>query len=87
LARVCCCVGCGAATAATPRRRLAFWLVAGNLTLASVVMTVVSVHLLSAGRRGITLAAAVGLGRCRAEPVGAGGGDGAGAARHIRCGR
>src|ERR1019366_176767 len=30
-----------------PRRRLAYWLVAGNLTPASVVMTVVSVHMLS----------------------------------------
>jgi MFS family permease len=45
------------------RRRVAFWLVAGNLTLASVVMTVVSVHMLTLLQaRGITMAAAVGLG-------------------------
>ena len=53
----------GAPVAAMPRRRLAYWLVAGNLTLASVVMTVVSVHMLTLLQaRGITLAAAVGLG-------------------------
>ncbi|MBN8892314.1 MAG: MFS transporter [Rhodospirillales bacterium 70-18] len=47
----------------TPRLRLAFWMLALNLTLASVVMTVVSVHLLTLLQtRGIELAAAVGLG-------------------------
>lgn len=46
-----------------PRLRLAFWLLALNLTLASVVMTVVSVHMLTLLQtRGIELAAAVGLG-------------------------
>jgi MFS family permease len=49
--------------AAAPRRRLAYWLVAGNLTLASIAMTVVSVHMLTLLQaRGLTMAAAVGLG-------------------------
>lgn len=46
-----------------PGLRLAFWLLALNLTLASVVMTIVSVHMLTLLQtRGIALAAAVGLG-------------------------
>jgi predicted MFS family arabinose efflux permease len=49
--------------AMAPRLRVAFWLLALNLTLASVVMTVVSVHMLTLLQtRGIDLAAAVGLG-------------------------
>jgi len=50
-------------TARGSRLRLAWWLVAGNLTLASVVMTVVSVHMLTLLQaRGLAMAAAVGLG-------------------------
>lgn len=53
----------GGSVVGAARRRVAFWLVAGNLTLASVVMTVVSVHMLTLLQaRGITMAAAVGLG-------------------------
>ncbi len=48
---------------AAPRLRLGFWLVAGNLTLASIVMTVVSVHMLTLLQaRGLAMATAVGLG-------------------------
>jgi MFS family permease len=53
----------GGSVTGAGRRRVAFWLVAGNLTLASMVMTVVSVHMLTLLQaRGIALAAAVGLG-------------------------
>jgi predicted MFS family arabinose efflux permease len=46
-----------------PQLRLAYWMVAGNLTLAAVVMTVVSVHMLTLLQaRGLAMAAAVGLG-------------------------
>jgi len=46
-----------------PRLRIAWWLLAGNLTLASVFMTVVSVHMLTLLQaRGLAMAAAVGLG-------------------------
>jgi predicted MFS family arabinose efflux permease len=49
--------------APAPRLRLAFWLLAGNLTLASIVMTVVSVHMLTLLQaRGLAMAAAVALG-------------------------
>lgn len=51
------------ATTAIPGRRAAFWWLAGNLTLASVVMTVVSIHMLTLLQaRGLSLAAAVALG-------------------------
>jgi len=53
----------GGSVRPAPRLRLAWWLVAGNLTLASVVMTVVSVHMLTLLQaRGLAMAAAVGLG-------------------------
>ena len=53
----------GVAVTLTPRLRLAFWLLAVNLTLASVLMTVVSVHMLTLLQaRGIELAVAVMLG-------------------------
>jgi predicted MFS family arabinose efflux permease len=55
--------------AATPRghirpdQRFAFWLLAAGFTLASVIMTVISVHLLTLLQsRGVALAAAVGFG-------------------------
>lgn len=47
----------------SPRLRWAFWLVAANLTGASVLMTVVSVHMLTLLQaRGVELAVAVALG-------------------------
>lgn len=47
----------------TPRLRTAFWLLAFNLTAASVLMTVVSVHMLTLLQaRGMELAVAVALG-------------------------
>ena len=47
----------------TPRMRRAFWLVAANFTGASVLMTVVSVHMLTLLQaRGVELAVAVALG-------------------------
>jgi MFS family permease len=50
-------------TAPAQRLWLAYWLVAGNLTLAAIIMTVVSVHMLTLLQaRGLTMAAAVGLG-------------------------
>lgn len=49
--------------ARAPEMRLALWLLAVNLTLASLVMTVVSVHLIGLMQaRGLSLAAAVALG-------------------------
>ena len=55
--------GRGGAVALSPRLRAAFWLLAVNLTLASVIMTVVSVHMLTLLQaRGVELAVAVGLG-------------------------
>lgn len=55
--------GAAAAAALSPRMRVAFWLVAVNLTLASVIMTVVSVHMLTLlQERGVELAVAVALG-------------------------
>ena len=47
----------------TPRMRRAFWLVAANLTGASILMTIVSVHMLTLLQaRGVELAVAVALG-------------------------
>ena len=46
-----------------PDRRAAFWWLAGNLTLASVLMTVVSIHMLTLLQaRGLSLATSVALG-------------------------
>jgi MFS family permease len=46
-----------------PRQRVAFWLVAVNLTGASILMTVVSIHMLTLLQaRGVELAVAVALG-------------------------
>ncbi len=46
-----------------PRMRLAFWLVAANLTGASILMTIVSIHMITLLQaRGVELAVAVALG-------------------------
>lgn len=46
-----------------PEQRVMFWLLAAGFTLASLIMTVVSIHLLTVLQaRGITMAAAVALG-------------------------
>ena len=60
-------LGQGAATAplppARPDHRIVFWLLAAALTLASVFMAIISVHLLTLLQsRGLALATAVGLG-------------------------
>lgn len=53
----------GERAGAAPGLRLVYWLVAGNLTLAAIIMTVVSVHMLTLLQvRGLTMAAAVSLG-------------------------
>ena len=53
----------GTAIALTPRLRYGFWLVAFNMTFASVLMTIVSVHMLTLLQaRGLELAIAVMLG-------------------------